>query len=106
MAQFLADQQHLRQHKGIGGASHSRAVQQILTLTVFPVDNARGRVSLIACCFTSNAANTIPNSYKFQIPRETAAVSRPNSGTGACFQAPVLFSGSNKKFLFVSVAME
>jgi hypothetical protein len=45
--------------------------------------NILGRVPLLPCYFKGKTVHTIPYSCRSQIPREAAADSRPDSGTGS-----------------------
>jgi hypothetical protein len=47
------------------------------------VENDLGRVPLIPCYLNGNSVNTIPHCFRGKIPREAAADSRPDSGTGS-----------------------
>jgi hypothetical protein len=62
---------------------YERAAAQVPTLNVCPVENVLGRVPLIPCYLNGNTMNSIPHKYRSQIPREAAADSRPDSGTGS-----------------------
>jgi hypothetical protein len=46
------------------------------------VENVLGRLPLIPCYLNGNSVNTIPHCFRGKIPREAAADSRLNSGTG------------------------
>jgi hypothetical protein len=52
-------------------------------LYICPVENVLGRVPLIPCYLNGNSVDTIPHCFRGKIPREAAADSRPNSGTGS-----------------------
>jgi hypothetical protein len=62
---------------------YERAAKEVPTLYVCPVENVLGQVPLILCYLNGNTANTIQHKYRSRIPRDTAADSRPNSGTGS-----------------------
>ena len=62
---------------------YERAATQVPSLYVCPVENVLGRVPLIPCYLNGNSLNTIPHSFRSRIPREAAADSRPDSGTGS-----------------------
>ena len=70
------------QRKGVP-MLYERAASQVPTLYVCPVENVLGRVPLIPCYLNGNTINTIPHKYRSRIPREAAADSRPDSGTGS-----------------------
>jgi hypothetical protein len=70
------------QRKGVP-MLYERAAKEVPTLYVCPVENVLGRVPLIPCYLNGNTANTIPHKYRSRIPREAAADSRPDSGTGS-----------------------
>ncbi len=61
---------------------YERAAAQVPTLYVCPVENVLGRVPLIPCYLNGNTMNSIQHKYRSKIPREAAADSRPDSGTG------------------------
>jgi hypothetical protein len=70
------------QRKGIP-MLYERAASQVPSLYVCPVKNVLGREPLIPCYLNGNSVNTIPNRLRGKIPREAAADSRPDSGTGS-----------------------
>ena len=70
------------QRKGVP-MLYERAATQVPSLYVCPVENVLGRVPLIPCYLNGNSLNTIPHSFRSRIPREAAADSRPDSGTGS-----------------------
>ncbi len=61
---------------------YERAAKEVPTLYVCLVENVLGRVPLIPCYLNGNTANTTQHKYRTRIPREVAADSRPDSGTG------------------------
>ncbi len=69
------------QRKGVP-MLYERAAKEVQTLYVCPLENVLGQVPLIQCYLNGNTANTIQHKYRSRIPREAAADSRPNSGTG------------------------
>ena len=70
------------QEKGVPMV-YERAATQLQTPYVVPVENILGSVPLILCYLNGNTMNSIPHKYLSQIPREAAADSRPDSGTGS-----------------------
>jgi hypothetical protein len=62
---------------------YERAASQGPSLYVCPVENVLGRVPLIPCYLNGNSVNSIPHFFRGKIPREAAAYSRPDSGTGS-----------------------
>ena len=70
------------QRKGVP-MLYERAASQVPSLYVCPVENVLGRVPLIPCYLNGNSVNTIPHNFRGKIPREAAADSRPDSGTGS-----------------------
>jgi hypothetical protein len=70
------------QRKGVP-MLYERAAKEVQTLYVCPVENVLGQVPLIPCYLNGNTANTIQHKYRSCIPREAAANSRPNRGTGS-----------------------
>ena len=70
------------QRKGVP-MLYERAASQVPSLYVCPVENVLGRVPLIPCYLNGNSVNTIPHCFRGKIPREAAADSRPDSGTGS-----------------------
>ena len=70
------------QRKGVPRL-YERAASQVPSLYVCPVENVLGRVPLIPCYLNGNSVNTIPHCFRGKIPREAAADSRPDSGTGS-----------------------
>ena len=70
------------QRKGVP-MLYERAASQVPSLYVCPVENVLGRVPLIPCYLNGNSVNTIPHCFRGKIPREAAADSRPDNGTGS-----------------------
>jgi hypothetical protein len=62
---------------------YERAASQVPSLYVCPVENVLGRVPRIPCYLNGNSVNTIPHCFRGKIPREAAADSRSDSGTGS-----------------------
>ncbi len=62
---------------------YERAASQVPSLYVCLVENVLGRVPLIPCYLNGNSVNTIPHCFRGKIPREAAADSRFDSGTGS-----------------------
>ena len=64
---------------------YERAASQVPSLYVCPgpVENVLGRVPLIPCYLNGNSVNTIPHCFRGKIPREAAADSRSDNGTGS-----------------------
>ncbi len=76
-------QESCMQRKGVP-MLYKRAASssQVPSLYFCPVENVLGRVPLIPCYLNGNSVNTIPHCFRGKIPREAAADSRPDSGTG------------------------
>ena len=70
------------QRKGVP-MLYERAASQVPSLYVCPVENVLGRVPLIPCYLKGNSVNSIPHCFRGKIPREAAADSRPDNGTGS-----------------------
>jgi hypothetical protein len=70
------------QRKGVP-MMYERAASQVPSLYVCPVENVLGRVLLIPCYLNGTSVNTITHCFRGKIPREAAADSRPDNGTGS-----------------------
>jgi hypothetical protein len=81
---FCLTRDSCMQKKGVP-MLYERAAAQVPTLYVCPVENVLGRAPLIPCYLNGNTMNSIQHKYRSRIPREAAADSRPDSGTGSSF---------------------
>jgi hypothetical protein len=62
---------------------YERAISQLPTLYVCPVENVLGRVPLLPYYLKGNFHNTIPYILRHHVPAGAAADSRQDSGTGS-----------------------